>query len=1023
VSKVGQRERVTQNRVAALLRDDLEYEHLGSWDERPENSNIEADLLRDWLGRRGLDSKLIGKALYELEKRAAVGGARRLYDANREIYDALRYGIKVLPDPGVPHETVWLIDWKTPQANDFAIAEEVTVFGEHSRRPDIVLYVNGIALGVIELKRSSVFVAEGIRQNLDSQKKEFIEPFFSTVQLLVAGNDTEGLRYGTIETREKYYLEWKEDSEVENRLDAALLQLCGKERLLELIHDFVVFDAGTKKLARHNQYFGVRAAQDRVVVREGGIIWHTQGSGKSLTMVWLAKWIRENITGARVLIVTDRTELDDQIEKVFKGVNEDIRRTQSGKNLVDVLNTANDSLICSLVHKFGASAEGAIKSFLADVDAHLPPNFSAKGEVFVFVDECHRTQSGDLHAAMKQLMPSATFIGFTGTPLLKSDKDNRTSVSIFGTYIHTYTYKEAVDDKVVLDLRYEARDIDQTLIAPDKVDLWFDTKTRNLTDVAKAQVKKRWGTMQKVLSAKQRLDQIVVDVCIDMETKPRLMAGHGNALLVSDSIYNACRFYELFQQTPLKGHCAIITSYSPTIGDIKGEESGEGETAAILQYTTYREMLADHFDEPEDTAAGKVELFEAQVKKRFIEAPAQMKLLIVVDKLLTGFNAPSATYLYIDKTMRDHGLFQAICRINRLDDETKEYGYVIDYKDLFKALQSAVRDFTRGAFSGFDADDVAGLLKDRLESARERLEDIRAEIKALCEPAGPKFDTPNYIRFFCAPEGTDEDDEADYERRRVMLYKVAGRFARAYADIASEMPEVRYSDTDAATIKTEVDHFTKLAEEIKLASGDYIDMKQFEPGMRQLLDTFIRADPTETVTNFDDFTLIELLVKKGEAAVDDLPEGIRSDRDAVAETIQNNVRKVIVEETSVNPKYYERMSELLDALVEARRNGAIDYKAYLAQIVELAEQVKSGPASRDYPATITSIAQRALYDNLGQDADLAVRLDRAIRGVKKDGWRGNKFKEKEVKNAISAIVAASDQAELIFDLAVAQHDY
>jgi type I restriction enzyme R subunit len=1021
VTKVGQLERATQNHLAEVLRDQLGYRHLGNWGERENNSNIDLGLTRAWLSGRGVSDKLAEKALFELDKRAAVGGVRTLYEANREVYEALRYGVKVSPETGAPNETVWLIDWKNPQANDFAIAEEVTIFGEHNKRPDIVLYVNGIALGVIELKRSSVSVAEGIRQNLDSQKKEFIRPFFSTVQLLFAGNDTEGLRYGTIETREKYYLEWKEPTGVENKLDAAVLQLCAKERLLELIHDFIVFDAGTKKIARHNQYFGVRAARARALQREGGIIWHTQGSGKSLTMVWLAKWIRETIENARVLVVTDRTELDDQIEKVFKGVNEDIRRTKSGADLAEVLNGSGESLICSLIHKFDSSDEGDIDSFLKDITAHLPKGFSAKGELFVFVDECHRTQSGKLHEAMTALMPNATFVGFTGTPLLKADKQS--SIEIFGSYIHTYRYDEAVSDGVVLDLRYEARDIDQTLDSPDKVDQWFEMKTKNLTEVGKAQVKQRWGTMQRVLSAKERLDRIVADISFDMELRPRLADGHGNALLVSDSIYSACRFYELFQKTPLKGHCAIVTSYSPAIADIKGEESGEGVTAAMLQYATYRQMLADHFDEPADTAVGKVELFEKDVKKRFIEEPGQMKLLIVVDKLLTGFDAPSATYLYIDKSMRDHGLFQAICRVNRLDDESKEYGYVIDYKDLFKSLESAIHDYTGEAFSGFEAKDVAGLLSNRLDKARERFENTRESIKALCEPAGLSPSTQDYIKFFCWSVTGDDELDGDYERRRVLLYKLAGQLARAYADLATEMTEAGYSASEAAVAKQDVEHFTKVAEEIRLASGDYIDMKQFEPGMRQLLDTYIRADTTKTVTNFDDLSLVELLVKRGEAALDALPEGIRKDEAAVAETIQNNVRKVIVEQTSVNPKYYERMSELLDSLIDARRNAALDYKAYLAKIVDLAKQVENGPAAQDYPPAITSAAQRSLYDNLNQDADLSLRLDAAIRSVKKDGWRGHPFKEKEVRRAIAQITNDQAQAELVFGLAVAQRDY
>ena len=368
----------------------------------------------------------------------------------------------------------------------------------------------------------------------------------------------------------------------------------------------------------------------------------------------------------RVLIITDRTELDEQIEKVFKGVSEDIYRTRNGGELVRVLNTGDEWLIGSLIHKFGASVEIGdkdIKTYVEEIKKNLPKDFHAKGEIFVFVDECHRTQSGKLHDAMKALLPGAMLIGFTGTPLLKDDK--RRSIETFGPYIHTYKYDEAVGDGVVLDLRYEARDIDQNITSQDKIDQWFDLKTRGLTDVAKSQLKQRWGTMQKVLSSLDRLEKIVADVLIDMETHDRLKSGHGNAMLVSGSIYSACRFFEMFQKTNLAGKCAIVTSYEPAPADIKGEETGEGPTERLHQYGIYRKMLADHFNEPKDTAMRKVEQFDKEVKKRFVKEPGRMKLLIVVDKLLTGFDAPPATCLYIDKPMQDHGLFQAICRVNR----------------------------------------------------------------------------------------------------------------------------------------------------------------------------------------------------------------------------------------------------------------------------------------------------------------------------------------------------------------------
>ncbi len=1029
MSKVGQKEILTQKHVIQLFEKELGYEYLGNWQDRAGNSNVEERLLSDWLKGQGHSDRIIAKVLYQLGQAKALGGSKTLYDANREVYSLLRYGVKVRPDVGEQFITVWLIDWENVTNNHFALAEEVTIAGEQTKRPDIVLYVNGIALGVLELKRSTVSVTEGIRQNLNSQRKEFIRPFYTMVQLVMTGNDTEGLRYGVIETREKYYLTWKEASAIENPLDRALLQLCRKDRLLEVVHDFIVFDAGTKKTCRHNQYFGVRAAQEHVRRREGGIIWHTQGSGKSLTMVWLAKWIREHVTNARVLLITDRTELDEQIEKVFKGVDESIYRTTSGTDLVRVLNAGEEWLICSLVHKFGRSEEGDIDAFLQDFESHLPRGFHARGELYVFVDECHRTQSGKLHQAMKALLPGAMLIGFTGTPLLKKDKQK--SIEVFGPYIHTYKYDEAVRDGVVLDLRYEARDIDQSITSRTKIDQWFEIKTRGLTDFAKAQLKECWGTMQKVLSAQDRLEKIVADILLDMETRDRLQSGRGNAMLVSGSIYSACRFYEMFQRTDLAGKCAIITSYKPSHADIKGEETGEGLTEKLRQYEIYREMLADHFNEPQATAMHKVELFEQEVKQRFIEEPGQMKLLIVVDKLLTGFDAPPATYLYIDKQMRDHGLFQAICRVNRLDSEDKEYGYIIDYKDLFKSLERSIKDYTGEAFDGYDQEDVAGLLKDRLQQGRERLEEARESVKALCEPVEPPRDTAAYIRFFCGTDSADPEILKEHEPRRVALYKLTAAFVRAYANVANEMAEAGYSVAETLEIKAEVDHYEKVRQEVKLASGDYIDMKMYEPAMRHLLDTYIRAEESEKLSAFDDMTLVELIVERGEEAVESLPKGIRENPEAMAETIENNVRRLIIDEMAVNPAYYEKMSELLDDLIQARKQQAMAYEAYLAKIVELTRRVSRPESQPSYPARIDSSARRALYDNLkpyastdDAAATVAVNVDEAVRRVKKADWRGNRFKQREVRGAIkSAIGDDNGLVDVIFEIVKNQRDY
>ncbi|WP_407550129.1 type I restriction endonuclease subunit R [Streptomyces sp. Pv4-95] len=1029
MSNVGQPERTTQNRVVKLFQDSLGYEYLGIWGCRAANSNVDVELLTQNLRARGYSDNLINKAIDNLKSDASLGGGRDLYEANRDVYDLLRYGAKVKPGVGEQTETVWLIDWACPEANHFALAEEVTVLGQHTKRPDIVLYVNGIAFGTIELKRSKVAVSEGIRQSIGNQRPEFIRSFFTTVQLVMAGNDVEGLRYSVIDTPEKYWLAWREPSDIASPLDRALTQLCSKARLLELVHDFMVFDAGQKKTCRHNQYFGVKAAQERIVKREGGIIWHTQGSGKSLTMVWLAKWIRESQVGTnpRVLLITDRTELDDQIQKVFQGAKEPIYRTKSSADLLATLNASEEWLMCSLVHKFRGSEDESARDeaeseFIRELTATVPKNFQAKGNLFVFVDEAHRTQSGKMHDAMKALMPGVMFIGFTGTPLLKEDKD--TTVQRFGSFIHTYRFNEGVADGVVLDLRYEARNIDQDLTSPAKVDQWFEAKTRGMTDLSRAELKKRWGTVQKVASSEPRAREIVNDILFDMETKPRLMDGRGNAMLVSQSIYQACKFYELFIQAGFKGKCAIITSYTPQASDIAKEDSGHGATERLRQYEIYRQMLADHFNEPPDKAMGKVEQFDRDVKERFINDPAQMRLLIVVDKLLTGFDAPSATYLYIDKKMQDHGLFQAICRVNRLDGEDKDYGYIVDYRDLFNSLESAIKDYTGAALQGYDKKDIEGLLPDRLEKARSDLDEALENIRALCELVEPPKDTLQYQQYFCAGEQGNAEQLKANEPKRVRLYKSVAAVTRAYGNLANEMQAARYKDAEAAAIKEEVAHYANVRDEVKLGAGENVDFKQYEAGMRHLLDTYINASPSEVVSDFQEAGLVQLIVEMGAGALDKLPAGIKKDPEAVAETITNNMRAVIIDERPMNPKYYDKMSELLDSILEERRQSALDYKDYLAKLLEHASKLGKGESDTEYPEWADNGARRALIDFFGPSPDLAVLVDTTILHTKPDSWVGNTMKEKKVRRAlIQALTADFDRLDELLELLKARHEY
>lgn len=1008
------KERITQNRVIQLLQEQLHYTYLGNWEEREGNSNIEEELLRTYLTGIGkYSSTVISKAIFELKRAAAVSTQDDLYGVNKAVYSLLRYGVKVREEVGENVQTVHLIDWLNPLSNHFGSAEEVTLQGEKVKRPDIVLYINGIALGVLELKRASVSVTEGIRQNLDNQQHRFIKPFFSTVQVILAGNDSQGLYYGTTKTPEKYFLKWKEDKHQydpnKNLLDQHLLQFCEKKRLLQFIHDFVVFDAGIKKLCRPNQYFGVVEAQKYIGRREGGIIWHTQGSGKSLTMVWLAKWLRENVQDARLLIITDRTELDEQIEKVFKGVDEEIYRTKSGQDLLLKLNDTAPWLISTLIHKFGGRDDDGTKDFIKDL--HRPKDFAPKGNLFVFIDECHRTQSGDLHKAMKEILPNALFIGFTGTPLLKSDK--KRSIEIFGRYIHTYKFDEAVSDGVVLDLLYEARDVDQHVLDQKGIDDWFEVVTRGMNDLPKAELKQKWGTMQKVLSTKSRLEKVVFDIIKDFKIKPRLKDGRGNAMLVSRSIYEACRYYEIFQNFGFK-KCAIITSFEPNANSTKGETTGEGDTEKIEQFEIYQRMLNGKNRED----------FEKEAKKKFIDEPANMQLLIVVDKLLTGFDAPSCTYLYIDKEMQDHGLFQAICRVNRTEKEDKDFGYIVDYKNLFNSLNDSINDYTSDVFDNFEKEDVEGLLVDRLAKAKEQLEDALETLHQLCEGVEPPKGIEQYIKYFC---GNTEDKEAlkATEEKRLTFYKAVVALIRAFNNIAPEILEAGYSEQKAGEIKKKVDDYAELRNAIKHASGDYIDLKAYEPEMRQLLDMYLSADPSRTISNLGEATLLQLIVENGiEAATDKLPGAIKRKPSAVAETLEANMRKVIIQEMPINPVYYEKMSTLLSELIRLRKLGAVTYEEFLKRIEELAKGL-SPKNSSNYPSGINTPAKKAFYDNLEGKEDLALAVYDKIYKERPDNWIGTTIKEKKVRFAIRDVLAEhgiNDASEItrIFELATKQ---
>ena len=1033
-SHIGEPERPVQNRLLALFKEKLKYEYLGNYEYRTCNRNIERKLLFDYLmSTKKWSGDEAKRAITKLEKEAYCT-PQNMQEKNEKVYSLLRYGVNVSPDVGTKKITVNLIDWEHPDKNQFYIAEEVTINSStpdsFTKRPDLVIYVNGIALAVIELKRSKVSVHDGIRQTIGNQQENFIRPFFSTVQLLFAGNDSQGLYYGVIDTPEKFWLRWKEpDASIPNELDRSVTQWFNKERLLEMIHDFLVFDAGVKKVCRPNQYFAVKAAQPRCEKKEGGVIWEAQGSGKSLIMVWLAEWIHENIDNSRVVIITDREELDEQISDGFKDTGETIARAKSGAGLVGMLNDEAPWLLCTLIHKFGkknvegkgdmvgVKSEIPLEKYLEDIVAQLPQGFKAKGNIFVFIDECHRTQGGYLHEAMKTIMgKDVMMIGFTGTPLLHTQKKD--TWQTFGPLIHAYRFNEAVEDGVILDLRYESRKVDQFLGNKDKIDAWFEKKTKGLNKVAAARLKGRWATMQNIFSSRQRIDAVVGDICLDMDTTPMLVNRRGNAILVADSIYQACRYWDAFQKTALKGHCAVITSFEAKADDINMASSGENESEDEYKYRIYKEMTDGH---------KSVSAFEAYAKKEFIDHPKNMRLLIVVDKLLTGFDAPSACVLYIDKHMENHNLFQAICRVNRVDGDDKEYGYIVDYQNLFECISGAIGDYTSdgAALSGYDKEDIEGYIKEKNKACRKDLEEAKEQVEALLALVHPQT-REGFFRYFVyddnAPEEEMDKQLDDNAEKRSKLYKYVRRYLNCYANLANSLEDMGYSEAERKEYAECAKKYDALKREIELRSNDHIDMRRYEPDMRQVLDLYVKAEDSEVIAKLDDTSFLDIVAAQNEEQLNDLPDELKDEYGrASAETVEANLREVIRKDSPFNPAYYGKLSIILQELIDKRKKEMLDYEEYMKELIELVKKAR-GKSANSYPESIKTPGMRALYDNLGQNEYLAIRAHEVIKENALVGFRDNRLKQRKLIKALAKLLG-DEMAQKIYDIIKLHDEY
>lgn len=1024
-----QKEREYQNALVKRFQEELGYTYLGNWQYAKganvnnmgvANSPILDDEVRSFLKEQGRTEMQIEDVLVKLKDKARLGDSKMssLIQCNTDLYDTLIMGIKSQPSPEENHEDVMFFDFDHPQNNHFAIAEEVSYIDPllgKNKRPDIVVYVNGIALAVIELKRSLVNYEEGIKQHL-SNERDFIPSFFTTTQFTIASNDDVEFRYGTIGTPLPFWCKWKRDT---NKVGDTITEkeayrlFFDKENFMCFFHYGVLNDGGIKKVLRPHQIYAIKAAAKRMPQKESGVIWHSQGSGKSLTMVALASYIQKNFSNPRVVVITDRKELDLQLAGTFvKGGNK-LHHAESCSDLLDTLNKGDEWLICSLIHKFGAhkhndeaekdesgtkvSLDEYLNELQTIIDKKYGNHFSVKGDnIFVFVDECHRTQSGRLHEAMRAIMgKEVMLIGFTGTPLLKKDKGDpynaikSMSERTFGSYIHKYLHKQAVEDKVILDLQYEYRNVEQQLTSKEKIDqkLAALTAGRELTPEQKQMVEERWATMERIYSTKERIERIGYSILDDLNYG-LLKHDWCNAMLIAGSIFQAYRYYKFFSSSDLKGRCAVVTSYDPTDSDIANNSADNNKTTeAKFKYDWAKKSF-------EEAGVKNADEYEKWAKELFVKRPAQMKLLIVVNKLLTGFDAPCATILYIDNEIKDHTLFQAVCRVNRLGEDIKddkgdiivkthkEFGRIVDFKNLFSSIENVVTKFNDGSgFEGLDDVDIDGLLDSAVNKCKEKLLAVTEAYEGLKTIWESK--SLNDLEALSEYYIKEYDGEEPAQARRNIMYSITGSMVTAYNNMSDY-----FSKTDFTA--EQINHFASLSREagtvqrkVKQKSGDDFDPKTLDPDMRQLLDQHIRAEDAETfIPSSADFSFLDLINDSTDTkeATEKAINEAGGNANGAAEAIEGKARRVNTDWNSGDAEEYKLFSDKLQALLEELKARNATAKEKIEALIEHIKAIKHG---NDAPSDLANRRSKALWNNRAtwhapEDKDETIRIIKTI---------------------------------------------
>lgn len=980
----------TSQRPAIEVLQKLGYKYISE----EENKNLRNNILTDVIFKDILAKKLneinsyeykgekykfsastIGQAIKDLNEDLVTG----LISTNEKIYDLLTLGKSYqenMVDSTKRSFDIKYIDFEHPENNDFYVTEEFTVLrmnGKDYARPDIVLFVNGIPLAVIECKNASVPIIQAISQNIRNQKSDYIPQLFKFIQIVMAANKNE-TKYATCGTPDKFWSTWNEQyvekqKELLNKTvigrqvtkqDRDIISLFEKERFLELIKDFIIFEAGKKKICRYQQYFAVKAMLERIKQdKKGGVVWHTQGSGKSITMVYITKKIMEDkeIQNPQVVIATDRVDLDKQIHKTFNRIGVEAARATTGNNLTELIKNEKIRVITTVVNKF----ETVVKSGVT-VDA---PN------TFILVDEGHRTQYGEINRRMQEVFKGAIYISFTGTPIMKKDKN---IFDKFGGLIHKYSLDDALKDKAIVPLIYEGKMVDQE-VSKEAIDMRLDMLTRNLTEEQKTDVMKKWSRFEKVASSEQRLELIAWDIASNYN---QTLKGTGfNAMLACNKKVEAVKYYNIFRDEFPELEVAVVIS-SPDMRE--GEGSIDEDTNDIVK-KFYINALSNYKNEEE---------YEETIKFKFING--DIDILIVVDKLLTGFDAPKASTLYLDKQIKEHNLLQAIARVNRLCDG-KDYGYIVDYRGLLGELDKALTMYQEAGLEEFNEEDIKSSVYyidteiNNMFEAYEKLKDIFKDIKN-------KNDLEEYEVLL-----EDEKIRKDFYNKLCKFGSMLGII------LPSDQAYYKVGKEKISELRKALAFYQKLRATVKLRYSETIDHKEYESKMQKLLDNYVVAKEMMRITEPVDITDAENFDKE--------LEKMGTDR-GKADAIRTRLARTISEKSKEDPAYYKKFSTRIEETIEAYRNRRITDSEYLQKMQDIKEDFRKGNSGISYPTNITTENSRAFYGviydkliprmkenaNIEEIGEIALTIQREIESKIKRDWHYNTDIHNEIAQAI-----------------------